>query len=216
MLSARLQAGAIDIRHQHPRSSSGFCRLQREQTDHPGANHQRRFAALHLRNPHRVQRHRDRFEHRRLLELERFRQLIGDALRHHDILRKGAGAAKVSAGNPDHLPVIAQVNLALETKLALPAVHGGIERHPIAGLEFAHPGAYRGYNPCRFMPHNNRWNTPAGGAIVPVHITAADATCGHTHQDLFRSGHRCRQIGDVELVVLRKKQSFHIGRVHGW
>ena len=35
------------------------------------------------------------------------RQMIGDALGHHDILRKSAGAAKVSAGDPNHLPVIA-------------------------------------------------------------------------------------------------------------
>ncbi len=42
-----------------------------------------------------------------------------------------------------------------------------------------------------------------------MYITAADSTGGDAHQDLVRTRHRGGKIRDVELVVLRKKQSFH-------
>jgi hypothetical protein len=49
-----------------------------------------------------------------------------------------------------------------------------------------------------------------------MYITAADSTGGNAHQNLLGPGHWCRKIGDIQLVVLREKKSFHVGRVHGW
>ena len=135
--------------------------------------------------------------------------MVSDALRHHDELREGAGAAVVSAGNPDDLAVVAKVDLALAAELALAAIDRGIEGHPISGFEFFHAGASRGYDSRRFMPHDDRWNSPAGGAVVAMNVATADATGGHTHQNLVRTRLRSGKIGNVKLVILRKEQCFH-------
>ena len=142
--------------------------------------------------------------------------VIGDALGHHDILRKSAGAAKVSAGDANHLAVIAQIDIALETELALAAVDGGVERHPIASLELAYIAACRGDHPGCLVAHNDGRNPPAGSAVVAVDITAADATGGDAHQNLVRARYGRGKIRDVELIVFREKKSFHGGNKVTW
>ncbi len=156
-----------------------------------------------------MQRNRDSFQHGRVLKREGIRKVIDDALGHHDILSKRACAAKVSAGDTDHLPVIAQIDLSLETELTLAAVDGGIEGYAIARLELAHTRARCGYHACRFMAHDDGRNPPAGSAVVAVYVAAADSAGRDTHQDLVRTRYGRRDIRNVELIVLRKKQGFH-------
>jgi hypothetical protein len=43
-----------------------------------------------------------------------------------------------------------------------------------------------------------------------VYVTAADTAGGNPNQDLIHSRHGRGKFRDVELIVLRKKQSFHM------
>jgi hypothetical protein len=49
-----------------------------------------------------------------------------------------------------------------------------------------------------------------------MYITAAYSTGGNTHQNFLYTGNGCGKIGNIQLVVLREKESFHVERVHGW
>jgi len=177
-----LQAGCVDVRDKHPRATGSTSSLQCQQPDHACADHQRRLAAFDVRDRHCVKRHRNRFQHRRLRECQVVRQLVHDPRRHGNVLRESSSPAVIAARDANHLPVIAQIRLALATKVAHTAVNRRVERDTIAHGEFTHLGADAGNNACGLMPHDNGRNPSPRGAVVSMNVTAADATSGHLYQ----------------------------------
>ncbi len=69
-IAGKLEPRGIDICHENPRAASRSRSLEREQSDHPGADHQRRFTSAQVRNAHGMQRHRNRLQHRRFGEAQ--------------------------------------------------------------------------------------------------------------------------------------------------
>jgi len=59
------------------------------------------------------------------------------------------------------------------------------------------------------VPHDDGWNSPAGGSVVAVDIASADATRSHLNQDVVGTAPWNWQILDCELPVLGQDQSIH-------
>ena len=118
-------------------------------------------------------------------------------------------SAVVTAGNAEDFPLVAEVHIAAAAEITVATGDGGIEGDAITDVEAGRCGAERGNCTRGLMPHHERRNAAAGGAVVTMDIAAADAAGRDAHQNLVRTRHRGGNIRDVELVVLRKKQSFH-------
>ena len=54
-------------------------------------------------------------------------------------------------------------------------------------------------------------DSPIPLAIVTVDIATADAARGDANKNFPRVGLRNGQVGDLQLAILRKKKSFHVG-----
>ena len=129
----------------HPHRQSARARiparargLQRQQADHARADHQRRFAACGLRNPHSHAARPTRLQASPPRRMRFLGQAIENALRHHDKLSKRAMPAVISAGNADHLAVVAEIHFAALAERALAAVDRRVEGDAIArGISFA-------------------------------------------------------------------------------
>jgi hypothetical protein len=55
------------------------------------------------------------------------------------------------------------------------------------------------------VTHNNGRNAPAGGAVVAVNITAANAAGGYADENFAGLGLRLGKFGHFELHISREK-----------
>ena len=95
------------------------------------------------------------------VKLELVGQPIDDALGNDDILGESSVAAVVTTGNTDHLPVIAEVDVARAAVFTLAAVDRRVEGHAVSGVELADPIADHGDRARRLVPHHQRRNAPS-------------------------------------------------------
>ena len=119
-----------------------------------------------------VDRHRNRFDHRRLLVAERVRQPVHDAPRDGDVLRECAVPPVRTGRYAEHLTVVAQVHLAARAVEAAPAIYGGIEGDPVARA--SDRLRWRRFPPLRRRP---RGPSPAAECAAPSCRPARGRRC---------------------------------------
>ena len=136
-----------------------------------------------------MQRDGKRLHQGRVLEGQAFREAVEDAFRHGDEFRKCAVLPVILAGDAQHSPVIAEVDLATPAVITDAAVDGGVERDPVARVPVLHRGADLVDDPGRLVPHDDGRPTSPGAAIHPMHVAAADAN-GFDRDEHF-IGSRC-------------------------
>src|SRR5947209_760598 len=95
--------------------------------------------------------------------------------------------AVVAAGDPQYLPVIAQVDLAATAKVTLPARDGRIECHAVTRLPLLHVRADLDNHTCCFVPHDDRRDPAPRGPVQAVDIAPANATCPNPDQHVVRA-----------------------------
>ena len=153
------------------------------------------------RQVHGMNSYGDRFEHGSFRKREMARQPVADARRDRDKLGEGSGAAVVCAGNAENLAAIAKIDVAAKAIKALAAINRGIEGHPIAFREIFDGGVDGGDCSRRFVAHYQRRDAAAGGAVVAVHIAAADAAGGDSDEHFTGSRNRGGHVGEFKMAV---------------
>jgi hypothetical protein len=135
---------------------------------------------------------------------------MNDSRGHHDELCKRTIATVVTAGDAEYLSAVAQVHVTAPTVAAFAAIHSGIESDAVAFREAIYAGADFGNCPRGFVTHHQRRYAPSGRAVITVNVAAANSTRRHTDQNFVAIGRWNRQVGDLELAVLREEKSFHL------
>jgi hypothetical protein len=158
-----------------------------------------------------VRRHRERLDQRGLLEAHRGGDAIKDVLRHLHELGERAVLAVVPARDAQHAPVVAQVREPLSREVARGVVDHRVERHALAWLKAGDVAADFLDHAGRLVTHHHRRDAPAGAAVHPVDVAAADAAGLHPHHDVLRPRPRRRHVLDLELPVRLEDEGFHVG-----
>ena len=164
-----------------------------------------------MRERNAVKRDGNRLEHRCFGKRKIIGQAINNARRNSDVLGKGSGAAILGAGHSQDLAVVAKIHVAAPAVSASAAKDGRVKRDSIAlgkSLTSCPTAAIRSGS---FVPHDDRRNAAARGAVVTVDVAAADAASGDANQNFVGTRFGRGQIGDFQLPVFGKQQSFH-----GW
>jgi hypothetical protein len=65
-------------------------------------------------------------------------------------------------------------------------------------------------NSGRFVPHDQWRNTSSAAAVPAMNIAAADATGFDLHQQIIGTDFGSRDVGQFQMIVFGKKQSFHV------
>lgn len=156
-----------------------------------------------------MDRHGYRLEHCCFLKGKIIWQTVHDARRDGNKLGKGSRAAIVAARHSQNLPVVAEIYFSATAIAASAAVDCRIEGDSISFRKSCHPRPYRGDCSGGFVAHDDRRNSPAGGAIVAVHVAPTDTAGCYTHQDFVRPGPWHGQIPNFQTLIFRKQEGFH-------
>jgi hypothetical protein len=124
-------------------------------------------------------------------------------------LGKCPHTAKISRGNPDDFPVIAQIDQAATTVEAFATEDGGVECNVVAGKKIKHRTADSLNNSSGFMSHDDGRETASGASIVPMHVTPADAAGLDTDEQVIVAGLGLLHIDEIKLFVLRENKRLH-------
>ena len=144
-----------------------------------------------------------------VLEGQPIRQPIQYVLRHGYEFGKRAVLPVILAGDPEHSPVIAKVDLAAPAKLAVPAIDGRVERDPVTHRPAGHAAADAGDDARRLVPHDDGRPATARAAVHPMHVAAANAAGFDRDEHFCRTRLRGRHLFAGELLVFFENQGFH-------
>src|SRR5256885_9577896 len=128
----------------------------------------------------------DGFEHRGFGEGKIVRQTIKDSRGDGDEFGEGSGTAIIAAGDAEDLATVAKIYVAAAAVGTFATVNGGIEGDAIGRRESFYGAADRGDNTGGFVAHDDRRDAAAGGAVVAVNVTAADAASGDADEYFVR------------------------------
>ena len=177
-------------------------RLHQRQADHPRAHHHDGVVQRRRRAANRVQGDGERLDQGGVLERQPIRQPIENVLRHGHEFGKRAVLPVILAGDPQHSPMIAQVDHAAPAKLAVPAIDGRVEGDPVARRPAGHAAADAGDDARRLVPHDDGRPATARAAVHPVHVAAANAARFDGDEHFVRTGLRGRHVFAGELLVV--------------
>ena len=207
------KARRIDVGNEDAAAASCARGLQRQQSDHPGADDEGGFSAANFADLDGVQSYGDRLEHGGLGEGHRIGQPVDNLLRHGYIFGEGSVTPVFTAGNANDLAAIAKVHLSAEAERARAAEDRGVKGDAIAGMKSDYAVTDSGDDSRCFVTHHDRWNAAAGGTIVAVHVAAANAACGHLNEEFAERGRGLRQIEQLQMLVLAEQQRLHASSV---
>jgi hypothetical protein len=146
-----------------------------------------------------------RFEHGSLRKRKAVGQAVHNARRDGHIFCKRTSAAILRARDTEHLPIVAEIDFTATAGRARAAVHGRIERDSITCGKIRNAVSERGDGSGAFVAHNNGRNATAGGAVVAVNITAANAAGGYADENFAGLGLRFGKFGHFELHISCEK-----------
>src|SRR5262245_7943723 len=123
-----------------------------------------------------MERDGKRFNQGCVLEWQRIRRTIKNALGHGDVLGEATVLAIIFARYAQHTAIIAKVYFATAAVLTLATINRGIKGDMVSGGPVCDPLTETFDHTRSLMPHDNRWPTPTGAAIHPMDIAAANTT----------------------------------------
>jgi hypothetical protein len=152
-----------------------------------------------------VHSHRDGFYDGGSFKAERIRKFVHDVPWDNHELGERPVPAVVSAGNSQHLPVIAEVDGAAPAEVAVAAGDSGVEGDAVAFGDAGDVRANGGHYAGGLVPHDNGRNAAATAAVESMHVAATDPACLHPNQHLAGAGVGLREIGQFQFQVFSKQ-----------
>ena len=128
-------------------------------------------------------------------------------LGNRNVLGKCAVAAIVAAGDAEHLPVVAEVDIALAAEEAFTAGDGGIERDAIAGAKRMNLRSDLGHDTGGLMTHNERRNAASGRAIIAMNIASADTAGFDVDEHILGTDYGLRDVSHVKIASIFKYEN---------
>ena len=208
--AGELEPLLVEVDPDHAGSAGEAQRLDGEEADHPGADDGSGGARHLAREPDGVQRHGERLGEGGPLERELVREPRERPARHGHVLREGSVAAVAGKRRADHLAKLAEVRAARDARGARAAGERRLEGDPVARLPLCHAAACAHDDTCCLVPHDQRRRPAARGAVVAVHVAAADPAGAHRHEHVIVPD------GGVGHVHVGKRQEVvEVERLHG-
>jgi len=160
------------------------------------------------------------FGHGGVGERDAVGQAIEDAGWNRDILGKSTVLAVFGAGDAEDAAVGAEIDEVGGAEGAIAARYCGIEGCAIADSPAGDIGAEAGDSTGGFVAHDDRGESPAGGAVCTVDVRAANAAGTDTYEHLARAWGGVGDVGVVEAAGGFEDEGFHmdsllIGRFGG-
>src|SRR5207253_1708726 len=205
----KFQARGIHVGDISRGRSRGAQSLQREQANHSGAENEGSIARRNFRESDRVDRYGYRFQHGRLGKRKTVRQAIHNSLRNDDVFGERSSATVVGAGNSEDAAVVAEIDFTTNAIPAGSARNCGIEGDAIAFGPAGYLWSSFRDAAGSFMAHHDGRNAAARGAVVTVHITAANAARRHFDQNFAGPRSWVGEIGNLQVTILGKQQGLH-------
>jgi len=195
-VARQLKAGIVYIDHEHSPCTGEHSGLQRQQPDHPRADHKHCVVERNRRKGHRMDGNRHCLNQGRMSERHLRRQVICNPRGHCNVLRKRAHAPERGRRNANHLALVAQVHLSATAEETLPAKHSRVERDPVARTKAGHGTANFFHHTGGFVSHHDRRNPPPGAAVITMDIASANAAGFYPNQQLIRRRARLGEFSD--------------------
>jgi hypothetical protein len=126
-----------------------------------------------------------------------------------NVLSKCAVAAVVAAGDAEHLPVVAEVDITLAAEEAFTAGDGGIERDAIADVKRMNIRSDLGHDTSGLMTHNERRNAASGSAVIAMNIASADTAGFNLDEHILGADYGLRDVSHLKVASVFKHKSLH-------
>ncbi len=177
----------VEIGGEHRLGAGETRELDEQEADGPAAQHGDHVRDARRRQIHRVQRHAERLEQRACRVAHARGQRMEERRGMDQPLAQRAGNAR----RAHETDARADMGMAVDAELALPAGDGGIDGHTIARAHAGHPRAHRLHHAGELVAHHEaalERVRPAGLAPIVVEVGAADAHRGDAHEGFTRPG----------------------------